>query len=153
MDTSEDLARFTEDIKRSSDTLDELLSKVQKAKAKSTTGESTITPDITGKTRAKEQKVLEEEAKAKREKEKLLKKSLNTSIADWQRYYETIGELDTAWLIQKARLGEQFIDLTDEQFNELLEISEKDYFKKFQKELDDLGKSIEDNLGSQLETF
>ena len=146
MDTSEDLARFKKDIKKSSETLDELLDKAEKAKSK-----SKKTPDNAGKTRAKEQKVLEEEAKAKREKEKLLKKSLGTSVADWQRYYETIGELDTAWLIQKARLGEQFIDLTDEQFNKLSEISKKDYFKKFQKELDDLGKSIEDNLGSQLE--
>ncbi len=62
--------------------------------------------------------------------EKATKNSLTTSLSDWTKYYETIGDMSTAWLIKEAQLRTDYIDLTEEQFRKVAEVAKQEYFDK-----------------------
>lgn len=63
---------------------------------------------------------------------------LTTSANDWQTYYETIGDYSTAWYFEEAELRSRFIDLSEEQFNELMKVAKDKYFDKFKTETEKL---------------
>lgn len=57
---------------------------------------------------------------------------LTTSLSDWENYYQTVGDMSTAWLIKEAELRTQYIDLTEEQFKKVAEVAKTEYFDKLE---------------------
>lgn len=60
------------------------------------------------------------------------KNALTTSLSDWENYYQTIGDMSTAWLIKEAELRTQYVDLTEEQFKKVAEVAKAEYFDKLE---------------------
>lgn len=59
-----------------------------------------------------------------------------TSLSDWQDYYKSIGDLDTAWLFQEVENKKKWIDLTTDQFKQANDIAKAEFFEKFDNEID-----------------
>lgn len=57
-------------------------------------------------------------------------KQLTTSADSVQEYYETIGDYETAWLIEYGQLSKKFVALNDDQFKKILQIAKEEYFDK-----------------------
>lgn len=66
-----------------------------------------------------------------------------TSLQGWQDYYKTIGDLNTAWLIEESQLKLQWIDLTDEQFKKASDIAKAEFFEKIDTDLPDIKLNVQ----------
>lgn len=58
------------------------------------------------------------------------KKVLESSVNDIQKYFETIGDYQTSWMIEYGKLSEKFVALNDAQFKKAIEVAKVEYFDK-----------------------
>lgn len=55
------------------------------------------------------------------------KQTQTTSLANWQRYYEKLGDYSTAWAIEEAQIRSTYIDASEVQLQKIISIEKKAY--------------------------
>lgn len=68
---------------------------------------------------------------------------LITSLSSWKSYFEKIGDYESAWLIEEAKLRDEYVDLESSQIDKLLKLQKEDFYKGIIKEEKKLTKEKE----------
>ena len=63
-----------------------------------------------------------------------LKKVPYMTLQNWIEYYEKIEDYSTAWLLKENELRNRYVNLTEEQFQQLASIAKTEYFDKLKTE-------------------